>query len=56
MEQKCPSSAQSVSNPNAVVEVECPKCGTMLEFFGDDRIVTCHKCGERVKNPNLAED
>jgi len=53
MKQECPTSSVSVSDPNAVVEVPCPKCGTTLEFFGEDRQVKCHKCGERVTNPKL---
>ena len=36
MEQKCPS-ASPTYNPNDIFEVACPKCGTEIEFFGDDR-------------------
>ena len=50
---KCPTSHASVANPSNIAETPCPKCGAMLEFFGDDRFVKCHVCSERVANPSL---
>jgi len=52
MDMKCPSSDPTYRAAE-VFEVKCPKCGTEIEFFADDRQNKCHQCGEVVKNPRL---
>ena len=54
MEAKCPSASPSY-NANDVFDVECPKCGTEVEFFGDDVQNKCPKCSEVVPNPRRAD-
>lgn len=38
-----------------VFEVQCPKCDKPVEFFGDEGRRTCSNCGEKVPNPNKAQ-
>lgn len=52
---KCPTSHASISDPNAVFEVPCPKCGTEVEFFAEDKKRPCPSCGEKVESPRIFE-
>lgn len=41
---KCPG---SISTFTEIVEIKCPKCGAMVEFFSGDIAEKC-ECGENV--------
>jgi Fe-S-cluster-containing dehydrogenase component len=46
MTGKCPGSD---GRDVTTVEVECPMCGTLVEFFSDEQRRRCQACGERVE-------
>lgn len=50
---KCPGQDSRYWRPGAIFEAECPKCGNEVEFFKDDTIRTCKKCGHRFLNPGM---
>ncbi len=39
---------QGHEDANQLLEVECPKCGTVVEYFSHDKEVKCPKCGESI--------
>lgn len=43
--EKCPGSSSSSTE---IVEIGCPNCGAMVEFFPRDIVGKCNKCGEDV--------
>lgn len=45
MSSKCPGSD---GRGITAVEVECPSCGALVEFFSDEQRRKCPDCGERV--------
>ncbi len=50
---KCPGQDSRYWKPGAIFEVKCPKCGNMIEFFKDDSMRKCSKCGYKMRNPRL---
>jgi putative nucleotidyltransferase with HDIG domain len=50
---KCPGQDTRYWKPGAIFEVECPKCGNVVEFFKDDTTRLCKKCGHRFVNPEM---
>ncbi|OQY01669.1 MAG: phosphohydrolase [Desulfobacteraceae bacterium 4572_130] len=48
---KCPGQDSRYWKSNAIYEVKCPGCGTNVEFFKDDTIRKCKKCGHGFLNP-----
>ncbi len=50
---KCPGQDSRYWKPGAIFEAECPKCGNKVEFFKDDTVRRCKKCGYRFLNPSL---
>jgi putative nucleotidyltransferase with HDIG domain len=50
---KCPGQDTRYWKPGAIFEVECPKCGNVVEFFKDDTTRLCKKCGYRFVNPEM---
>ena len=50
---KCPGQDSRYWKPGAVFEVECPKCGSKVEFFKDDTTRVCRNCGNRLLNPRM---
>ena len=53
MISKCPGQDTQFWKPNDVYNVECPKCGNLVEFFKDDIRRRCQKCGHMFINPKL---
>jgi ribosomal protein S27E len=37
--------------PEDIVEIKCPGCGEMLEFFKDETSQKCPRCGQTVTTP-----
>jgi hypothetical protein len=54
MEQiKCPGQDTRHWKPDDIFAVECPKCGTEIEFFKDDTRRRCAWCGHLFYNPKI---
>lgn len=54
MEQiKCPGQDTRFWKPDDIFTLECPKCGTEIEFFKDDTRRRCSWCGHRFYNPKI---
>ena len=52
--QKCPGQDTRFWKPEDTSEVECSKCGQLVEFFKTDGVRRCHKCGVRIVNPAVS--
>jgi NADH pyrophosphatase NudC (nudix superfamily) len=50
---KCPGRDMRHWSPEDIYDVECPQCGTAIEFFKDDRARKCPHCRHEVHNPRL---
>lgn len=50
---KCPGQDMKYWKDNAIFDVDCPKCGTSVEFYKDDTSRKCGKCGHRFVNPKM---
>ncbi len=50
---KCPGQDSQYWKPDAIYEVECPECGSPVEFFKDETTRKCSACGHRFVNPEL---
>lgn len=50
---KCPGQDTRYWKADAIFEVRCPNCGTLVEFFKDDTSRPCPGCGRRLPNPRL---
>jgi len=50
---KCPGQDTQYWSADAVFEVKCPKCSSLVEFFKDDTTRRCGKCGHRFVNPKM---
>ena len=50
---KCPGQDKRFWKADDIKQADCPKCGSGVEFFKDDRSRKCEKCGTRFKNPYL---
>ena len=50
---KCPGQDSRYWKPGAIFEAKCPKCGAEVEFFKDDPLRKCRKCGHRFPNPKM---
>ncbi len=53
MISKCPGQDTQFWGPDDIYSVECPKCGSSVEFFKDDIRRRCRKCGHMFLNPRL---
>ena len=54
MEQiKCPGQDTRYWKPDDIFTLECPKCGTEIEFFKDDTRRRCAWCGHLFYNPRI---
>jgi len=54
MEQiKCPGQDTRYWKPDDIFTLECPKCGTEIEFFKDDTRRRCTWCGHLFYNPKI---
>lgn len=50
---RCPGQDSRYWKPGAVFEVECPNCGSPIEFFKDETKRKCRKCGHTMVNPKM---
>jgi len=50
---RCPGQDSRYWKPGAVFEVECPNCGSAIEFFKDETKRKCRKCGHIMVNPKM---
>jgi HD superfamily phosphodiesterase len=50
---KCPGQDSQYWKSGAIFETRCPKCGAVVEFFKDDSMRRCGKCGHKFLNPSL---
>ncbi|MDL2274537.1 phosphohydrolase [Desulfosarcina sp. OttesenSCG-928-G10] len=50
---KCPGQDTLYWKPGAIYEVPCPECGAGVEFFKDDTLRKCPKCGHAFVNPKM---
>lgn len=50
---KCPGQDIQFWKLDDIYEVDCPKCGSKVEFWKDDVYRRCRKCSHRFRNPKL---
>ena len=50
---KCPGQDTRFWQEGAIYEVECPQCGSSVEFFKDESARKCRNCGHRFLNPRM---
>jgi len=50
---KCPGQDMIYWKENAIYDVDCPKCGSPVEFYKDDTNRKCTSCGHRFVNPKM---
>lgn len=50
---RCPGQDQRFWKPDDIFEVECPGCGTLVEFWKDEPRVKCPSCKHVIVNPKL---
>lgn len=50
---KCPGQDMQYWRDDAIFEVPCPQCDTLVEFYKDDTSRKCPKCEHRFVNPKL---
>jgi HD superfamily phosphohydrolase YqeK len=50
---RCPGQDTQYWKPGAIFEANCPKCGSIVEFFKDDTARKCGACGHRFVNPQM---
>ncbi len=50
---KCPGQDRRFWKPEDIFEVECPSCGSKIEFWKDDVRQKCNGCGSELLNPRL---
>ncbi len=50
---KCPGQDTRYWKEDAIFEVECPFCGSAIEFFKDDPVRRCPGCKRNIPNPRM---
>ncbi len=50
---KCPGQDSRFWRQDAIYETKCPNCGFEVEFFKDDTMRKCPKCGHKFLNPKM---
>jgi formylmethanofuran dehydrogenase subunit E len=50
---KCPGQDTRYWKPEDVFDVICPACKHPVEFFKNDPVRKCDKCGHLFPNPNV---
>lgn len=49
----CPGQDTRYWKPGDIFEVDCPRCGSKLEFFKDESARRCRSCQTMVANPRM---
>ncbi|MHC4788934.1 MAG: hypothetical protein ACYS8K_06990 [Planctomycetota bacterium] len=44
---KCPGEDRMSAKAGEVVELDCPECGEVVEFWPGEQARACRKCGNR---------
>jgi len=50
---RCPGQDSRYWKEDAIFEIECPYCGTTVEFFKDDTTRKCPNCKKMLVNPKM---
>jgi hypothetical protein len=50
---KCPGQDSRFWGSDAIFDTNCPQCGQEVEFFKDEPIRKCKKCGLKIVNPKM---
>ncbi len=50
---KCPGQDMKYWKNDAIFDVNCPQCGTSIEFYKDDTTRKCSNCHHRIVNPKM---
>jgi len=50
---KCPGQDMKYWKDDAIFEVNCPKCNSIIEFYKDDTTRKCSHCQHRLVNPKM---
>ncbi|MGC8603552.1 MAG: phosphohydrolase [Desulfomonilaceae bacterium] len=50
---KCPGQDPRYWKFDAIFDVECPNCGSKIEFFKDETRRKCKSCGQYILNPKM---
>jgi putative nucleotidyltransferase with HDIG domain len=50
-QMKCPGQDARFFKAKDIVEVACPGCGHLVEFWPDELVRKCRACGRRFSNP-----
>ena len=51
---QCPGQDTRYWTFEDIFEIACPNCSLQVEFFKDDAVRNCDRCGTRVVNPKKA--
>lgn len=50
---RCPGQDQRYWKPDDIFELDCPECGTKIEFWKDEPRLKCPNCKKLIANPKL---
>ena len=50
---KCPGQDPRFLKPRDIAEAQCQSCGRTVEFWPDEAVRRCPRCGRRTANPRL---
>ncbi len=50
---QCPGQDSRYWKPGDIFEIACPRCDNVIEFFKDEPVRKCKKCGHRFVNPKM---
>ncbi len=50
---RCPGQDQRFWKPEDIFYIQCPFCGTEIEFWKDEPLRPCSSCGKEIRNPRL---
>lgn len=50
---RCPGQDTQYWKPGDIFDVDCPACGSKVEFFKDEATRRCRHCGQKVLNPKM---
>ena len=50
---KCPGQDSRYWKPGAIFDAPCPVCDHPVEFFKDESVRRCKKCGHKMVNPKM---